>query len=135
DVALQICGKTNSKMVISQLIADAGIRYHVEMRAFDCNSGATLAQEQADINSRNEVVHELGATAVRLRQKLGEPSDSLARFNQPLEKALSASLEALQAGTEGGKLHFAGDIPGALKLYQRAVELDPNLALTHEAMG
>jgi len=135
DVARQICAKTNSKMVISQSIADAGNGYHLEMRALDCGSGATLRKEQTDIGSRNEVIHELGATSVHLRAKLGEPSDSLARFNQPLEKALSASLEALQAGAEGTKLHYAGDVAGALKLYQRTIELDPNLALTYEGMG
>src|SRR5580692_2293376 len=135
DVARQICGKTNSKMVISQSIADAGNGYHLEMRALDCGSGATLGKQQADIGSRNEVIHELGVTSVHLRAKLGEPSDSLARFNQPLEKALSASLEALQAGAEGTKLHYAGDVAGALKLYQRTIELDPNLALTYEGMG
>jgi len=135
DVARQICAKTNSKMLISQSIADAGNGYHLEMRALDCSSGATLGKEQADIGSRNEVIHELGVTAVHLRAKLGEPSDSVARFNQPLEKALSASLEALQAGAEGTKLHFAHDLAGAVKLYQRAVELDPNLALTYEGMG
>src|SRR5216683_7360846 len=135
DVARQICAKTNSKMVISQSIADAGNGYHLEMRALDCSSGATLGKQQADIGSRNEVIHELGATAVHLRAKLGEPSASLARFNQPLEKALSASLEALQAGAEGTKLHYAGDVAGALKLYQRTIELDPNLALTYEGMG
>jgi eukaryotic-like serine/threonine-protein kinase len=135
DVARQICAKTNSKMLISQSIADAGNGYHLEMRALDCSSGATLGKQQADIGSRNEVIHELGVTAVHLRAKLGEPSDSLARFNQPLEKALSASLEALQAGAEGTKLHYAGDVAGALKLYQRTIELDPNLALTYEGMG
>jgi tetratricopeptide (TPR) repeat protein len=134
-VARQICAKTNSKMVISQSIADAGNGYHLEMRALDCSSGATLRKEQADFGSRNEVIHELGVTAVHLRARLGEPSASLARFNQPLEKALSASLEALQAGAEGTKLHIAGDVAGALKLYQGAVELDPNLALTYEGMG
>jgi eukaryotic-like serine/threonine-protein kinase len=72
---------------------------------------------------------------VRLRSKLGEPSDSLARFNQPLEKALSASLEALQAATQGNKFSLAGDAEGALKLYQRAVELDPNLAIGYWRMG
>jgi len=72
-VARQICGKTNSKMVISQSIADAGNRYHLEMRALSCDSEAILAQQQEDISSRNEVVHELGVTAVRLRAKLGEP--------------------------------------------------------------
>jgi serine/threonine protein kinase/tetratricopeptide (TPR) repeat protein len=135
DVARRICGKTNSKMVISQSIADAGNGYHLEMRALDCSSGATLRKEQTDIGSRNEVIHELGVTAIHLRARLGEPSASLARFNQPLEKALSASLEALQAGAEGTKLHYAGDLAGALKLYQRTIELDPNLALTYVGMG
>src|SRR6267154_661130 len=86
-IARQICGKTNSKMVISDSIADAGNRYHLEMRALDCGSGATLAEERTDITTRDQVIHELGATAVRLRRKLGEPAELLARFNQPLEKA------------------------------------------------
>src|SRR5580692_3359942 len=135
EIARQICSKTNSKMVISDLIADAGNRYHLEIRALDCGSGATLAEERTDISARNQVVHELGATAVRLRRKLGEPAESLVRFNQPLEKATSASLEALQTGAEGTKLFLAGNAEGALKLYQQAVELDPNVALTHGRMG
>jgi tetratricopeptide (TPR) repeat protein len=135
EIARQICGKTNSKMVISDSIADAGNRYHLEMRALDCGSGATLAEERSDISARNQVVHELGATAVRLRRKLGEPAESLARFNQPLEKATSGSVEALQTGAEGARLFLAGKAEGALKLYQQAVELDPNLALMHGRMG
>jgi eukaryotic-like serine/threonine-protein kinase len=135
EVALQICRKTNSKMAISDSIADAGNRYHLEMRALDCGSGATLAEERTDISARNQVVHELGATAVRLRTKLGEPAESLARFNQPLEKATSTSLEALQTGAEGTKLFLAGHAEDALKLYQQAVELDPNLALMHGRLG
>jgi DNA-binding winged helix-turn-helix (wHTH) protein len=135
EVARQICGKTNSKLVISQSISDAGNGYHLQLRALDCGSGATLAREQADIGKRNEVVHELGVTAARLRARLGEPADSLGRFNQPLEMALSSSLEALQAGTQGSKLYLAGDARGALKLYQRAVELDPILAVIYQGIG
>jgi DNA-binding winged helix-turn-helix (wHTH) protein len=135
EIARQICRKTNSRMVISDSIADAGNRYHLEIRALDCRSGATLAEEKTDISARNQVVHELGATAVRLRRKLGEPSESLARFNQPLEKATSASLEALQTGAEGTKLFLAGNPQAALPLYQRGIELDPDLALTYEGIG
>jgi DNA-binding winged helix-turn-helix (wHTH) protein/tetratricopeptide (TPR) repeat protein len=135
EVARQICSKTNSKMVISDSIADAGNGYRLEMRALDCGSGATLAEEGRAINARNEVVHELGATAARLRRKLGEPAQSLARFNQPLEKATSASLEALQTGAEGTKLFLAGNPEAALPLYQRGIELDPELALTYEGIG
>jgi eukaryotic-like serine/threonine-protein kinase len=135
EIARQICSKTNSKMVISDSIADAGNRYHLEMRALDCGSGATLAEERTDISARNQVIHELGVTAVRLRRKLGEPAESLARFNQPLEKATSASLEALQTGAEGTKLFLGGNPQAALPLYQRGIELDPDLALTYEGIG
>ncbi len=135
EVARQICGKTNSKLVISQSIGDAGNGYRLQMRALDCGSGATVAKEQVDIGKRNEVVHELGVRAARLRAKLGEPADSVARFNPPLEQALSSSLEALQAATEGGKLYLAGDTEGALKLFQRAVELDPNFAVAYGRLG
>jgi DNA-binding winged helix-turn-helix (wHTH) protein/tetratricopeptide (TPR) repeat protein len=134
-IARQICNRTGSRMVISDSIADSGNGYRLEMKALDCGSGATLAGEREDINSRNQVVHELGATAIRLRRKLGEPSDSLARFNQPLEKATSASLDALQAAAEGGKLYLTGDAKAALKIYQQAVELDPDFALVHGRMG
>jgi DNA-binding winged helix-turn-helix (wHTH) protein len=135
EVARQVCGKTNSKLVISQSIGDAGNGYHLQMRALDCKSGATLANEQTEIGKRNEVVNQWGVIAARLRAKLGEPADSLARFNQPLEEALSASLEALQAATQGLKLSLAGDAEGGLKLYQRAVELDPNFAVAYARMG
>jgi tetratricopeptide (TPR) repeat protein len=135
EIARQICSKTNSKMVITDSIADAGNRYHLEITALDCGSGATLAEEETDISARDQVIHELGVTAVRLRRKLGEPTESLARFNQPLEKATSASLEALQVGAEGLKLFLAGNPQAALPLFQRESELDPELALTYEGIG
>ena len=116
EIARQICSKTNSKMVIADSIADAGNRYQVKIRALDCDSGAILTEETADIGARNQIVHELGATAARLRRKLGEPAESLARFNQPLEKATSASLEALQTGTQGTKLFLAGNQQAALQI-------------------
>jgi DNA-binding winged helix-turn-helix (wHTH) protein len=135
EIARQICSKTNSKMVISDSIADAGNGYHLEIRALDCGSGATLAKEGIDTSARNQIVHELGATAARLRRKLGEPAESLARFNQPLEIATSASLEALQTGTEGMKLFLAGNPQAALPLFQRGIELDPDFALLYEDIG
>jgi tetratricopeptide (TPR) repeat protein len=44
-------------------------------------------------------------------------------------------LEALQIGTEGTKLFLGGNPQAALPLYQRAIELDPDLALTYEGIG
>ena len=112
DVARQVCGQDQQQA--GDLPVDRRCRQWLPFTdaRLDCGSGATLAKEQAEIAKRNEVVHELGVTAARLRAKLGEPAESLARFNQPLEKALSSSLEALQAATQGLKLSLAGDAEG-----------------------
>jgi len=135
EVAHQICLRTNSKLLITTSIADAGNGFRIDLDAADCQSGRNVARIHEFVADRNRVVHGFGAAFVRLRQKLGEPAASLARFNQPLDEALSPSIEALQVGTMGYKRHLAGDFKGAISYYQRAVELDPNLAPTYEGLG
>ena len=134
DVARQVCLRTNSKLVIASSIADAGIRYRIRLRAMDCQSGkeVRIRDEAAE---RNQVVHVFGLAAAQLRRKLGEPEASLARFNKPLEEALSSSVEALQVGTLGYKRHIVGDVKGAIPYYRRALELDPNFAPTYEGLA
>jgi DNA-binding winged helix-turn-helix (wHTH) protein/Flp pilus assembly protein TadD len=134
EVARQVCLRTNSKLVIASSIADAGIRYRIELRAIECQSGKELGvhEEAAD---RNQVVHVLGTAAAQLRRQLGEPAASLSRFNKPLEQALSSSVEALQIGNLGYNRHIREDFKGAIGYYQRALELDPNLATTYEGLG
>jgi len=134
EVARQVCLRTNSKFAITDSIADAGSRYRIEMQAIDCQSGAAVARVE-EVANRNEVVHVLGVSAAQLRRKLGEPAASLARFNMPLEEALTSSMEALQVGTLGYKRHIVGDLKGAIPYYQHALELDPNLAPTYEGLG
>jgi eukaryotic-like serine/threonine-protein kinase len=135
EVARQICRRTNSKLLITSSIADAGNGFRIDLDAADCQSGKNVASTHEFVAERNRVVHVFGAAFVRLRQKLGEPTESLARFNRPLDEALSPSIEALQLGTMGYKRHLAGDFKGAISYYQRAVELDPNLASAYEGLG
>jgi eukaryotic-like serine/threonine-protein kinase len=135
EVARQVCLRTNSKLVIAASIADAGNGFRVGVDAEDCQSGRIVAGIRKEVADQNQVVHVLGIAGAQLRRKLGEPAASLARFNKPLEEALSSSVEALQVGTLGTKRHLAGDVKGAIPYYQRALELDPNLAPTYEGLG
>jgi eukaryotic-like serine/threonine-protein kinase len=135
EVAGQICLHTNSKLVIVATIADAGNGFRIGLDAADCQSGTIVAGIRKEAADQNQVVHVLGLAAVQLRGKLGEPEASLASFNKPLDEALSSSVEALQVGTLGYKHHIAGDVKGAIPYYQRALELDPNLAPTYKGLA
>jgi pentatricopeptide repeat protein len=57
------------------------------------------------------------------------------QYNQPLELAASSSPEALQLLAQGYKHHIVNDVQTAESLYQRAIEVDPNLALAYSALG
>jgi DNA-binding winged helix-turn-helix (wHTH) protein/Flp pilus assembly protein TadD len=135
EVARQVCLRTNSKLVIAASIADAGNGFRIGLDAEDCQSGRIVTGIRDEVADQNQVVHVLGVAAAQLRRKLGEPAASLARFNKPLNEALSSSVEALQVGNLGYKRHIAGDAEGAIPYYLRALELDPNLATTYEGLG
>ncbi len=109
-------------------IANAGNYYRIALSAMDCHSGKTLAKVQKQTNDRNQIVKTLGLAGHQLRGDLGEPEDSLRRFNTPLEQETSWSLEALQAHSQAWRLRAEKGDTAALPQYKRAVELDPNLA-------
>ena len=135
QIARQVCLHTNSKVVLSTSIADAGNDFRIELSALDCESGTAMARVTAISTSRAEIIRVLGVATSQMRSKMGEPSDSIARFNQPLDKATSSSLEAVQLLTEGYRQHLTGNIRGALVHYQRATQLDPDFALAQAAVG
>jgi DNA-binding winged helix-turn-helix (wHTH) protein/tetratricopeptide (TPR) repeat protein len=135
EVAHEVCLRTNSKLVIASSIADAGNGFRIGLDAEDCQSGRIVAGIRKEVANQNQVIHVLGVAAAQLRRKIGEPAASLARFNKPLDEALTPSVEALQVGTLGYKRHILGDFKGAIPYYQRTLELDPNLAPTYEGLG
>ncbi len=133
QVARQICLRTASRLVIASSIAGLGNGFRVETAGMDCQSGKEVASVQQRVAGRSDIFRALGLCLVQLRRKLGEPASSISKFNQPLETATSASPEALQLLTDGYIRQLAGDYVSALSDYQRAVAVDPQLALGYAA--
>lgn len=135
DIARRVCLRTNSKLIIASSIADAGNHFRIELNALSCQNGDVIARVRKDVASRNEIVHMVGVSAAQLREKLGEPASSLAKFNKPLEQATSPSPEAVQQLAVGYKRHLALDLQGAIQHYRRAIELDPDFGLAYAGLG
>jgi eukaryotic-like serine/threonine-protein kinase len=133
--ARQVCVKTGSKLAITGSIVEAGNGFGLKIQAIECESGRTIAAVAGEAPSSAQVVRTVGLETVELRSKLGEPAASVARFNKPLESATSSSPEALQMLIEGHKRHLVSDFRGAISKYQRALDLDPNLAEALTVLG
>jgi hypothetical protein len=74
----------------------------ITLRALDCVSGSTLAEEQAQATSKEEVISVLGSAASQFRERLGESLGMVQRYDTRVEEATTPSLEALKAYSQGG---------------------------------
>ena len=116
-------------------IGSLGSEYVLGLKAVNCQSGDTLAQEQVTAASKEKVLDALGEAASKLRGELGESLATVQKFDVPLEQATTSSLEALKAYSLGRKAFNEKGAAAALPYNQRAIELDPNFAMGYLAVG
>jgi eukaryotic-like serine/threonine-protein kinase len=129
EVARELCQRAGSKAYLAGTIGSLGSEYVLGLKAVNCRSGDTLAEEQVTAASKEKVLDALGVAATKLRPELGESVATVQKLDVPLVQATTSSLEALQELGRGIK---AGDEKGfaaALPYHQHAIELDPNFVM------
>jgi serine/threonine protein kinase/tetratricopeptide (TPR) repeat protein len=135
EVARELCLRSGSKVYIAGAIGSLGSEYVLGLKAVICESGDTLAEEQATAASKEKVLDALGGAASKLRTELGESLATVQKFDVPLAHATTPSLEALQAYTQGLKAYVEKGPAAALPYHQRAIALDPNFVMGYRALG
>ena len=135
EVARELCLRAGSKAYIAGSIGSLGSEYVLGLKAVNCQSGDTLAEEQVTAASKEKVLDALGEAASKLRSELGESLATVQKFDVPLAEATTSSLEALKAYSLGRKAKNEKGPAAALPYDQHAIELDPNFAMGYRAVG
>ncbi len=135
DLARDLCLRAGSKAMLAGSIASLGSQYVITLNAVNCQSGDSLAQEQAEASSKEQVLGALGSAVSKMRGKLGESLASIQKFDTPIEQVTTSSLEALKAFAMGNAEFDHGRERESLPFYKRAIELDPNFAWVYARMG
>jgi serine/threonine protein kinase/tetratricopeptide (TPR) repeat protein len=135
DLARDVCLRVGSKAMLSGSIASLGTQYILTLNAVNCQSGDSLAQQQAEASSKEQVLSALGNAVSKLRGTLGESLASVQKFDVPIAQVTTASLDALKAFALGNAEFDRGRAMDSLPFYRRAVELDPNFAWVYARMG
>ncbi len=92
DVAREVCQRAGSKAYIAGSIVGLGNQYVLGLKAVNCQSGETLAQEQVTATAKERVLRVLGEAASQLRGELGESMATVQKFDVPLAEATTSSL-------------------------------------------
>ena len=134
DVAGELCVRTGSKAILLGSISKLGGQYVVGIDAVGCSTGDTLATEQEEAATKEDVLKALSKAASSLRSKLGESLASVQKFDVPVE-ATTTSLEALKAYSMGITTSRTKGDAAAIPFLKHALELDPNFAMAYVSLG
>lgn len=130
-VAQEICQRQNAKAVLQGSLKGIGSHYVLQLNTTNCQTGEPLAEEEAEVANKEQVIAALGSMAARMRKKLGESLVLVEQYDAPVLQATTSSLPALKAYSLGVAEQERGEDAGAIPFFKRAVELDPNFALAY----
>jgi len=134
-LAREIAAREQLKALVAGSIGKLGTHYVLTLEALNAQSGDVIAREQVEVASREEVLAALGTAAAKLRGRLGESLASIRRFDVPLARATTPSLEALHAyslALDDGRMNLREE---AIPHLERALELDPQFALAQATLS
>ncbi len=135
EFARDLCQRVGSKAFLAGSITSLGTQYVIGLKAVDCSTGDTLAQEQETAANKESVLKALDKETADLRGKLGETLASIRRFDTPVDDATTPSLEALRAFSLGLKTDNEKGTAEAIPLFKSAIELDPNFAAAYSSLA
>jgi putative peptide modification system cyclase len=116
-------------------VTDSGGSLRVAVDVVDPHSRSTVWVSRATARRPEDLLPAIDAVVEELRTKLGESLQALADYSMPLARATTANLEALQIYSVARKQYQDGHHDDARRLFERALELDPEFAMAHAGIA
>ena len=135
EIAREICERQGLKAFLVGSISNLGSHYVLTLEATNAQTGDPIARQQAEAESKEQVLSTLGNAATKLREKLGESLASIQKYDAPISEATTSSLEALKVFSMGVEQQLKGKYLEAIPFFKRATGMDPNFARAYAAMS
>ncbi len=135
EIAQGVCVRTASAAVLDGSIGSLGSQYILALRAKNCATGDVLADEQAQVARKEDVLGSLSEMATQVRKRLGESRVTIEKYSRPLQEATTASLDAWKTFTTANQVYMSSGRARAQPLFERVIAIDPDFAIAHARLG
>jgi len=130
----EICLREGLKGLLVGSIAKFGHTYDLVVH-IQSPSGSNIVTQNVTVANADDIPKKVDEVADKVRRELGESLESLKENSVPLEQVSSKSLDAVRYFTLGKQSLYRADVPQAVLMFTKALELDPNFAVAHEYLG
>lgn len=134
-MAAELCQRLAVQAMLEGSVSAVGGSTVIALVATDCESGAPIAREQAEVLRKEDVLRVLGELTASVRTALGEPRTTFTAHNVRIEDATTPSLEALRAYTEANGRRASGRELEGIEWLERAIQADPGFALAYTTLS
>ncbi|HEY1340106.1 MAG TPA: tetratricopeptide repeat protein, partial [Bryobacteraceae bacterium] len=133
-LARLVATRQGISVVVAGSIQSGGGGYNITVKALDTATGNPLAEKNARASGKQEVLAAVGKLAAPIRKALGDSTPESAQA-LAAETYSSSSLDAAQAYAKAQDLNLTGQFDGAVKQYEQAVALDPNMGRAYAGLA
>jgi tetratricopeptide (TPR) repeat protein len=135
SIAREIAQREQLKALVAGSIASLGSHYVLALEAINAATGDVMARDQVEVARKEDVLAALGNSVKNLRVTLGESLATVKRFDVPLPRATTGSLEALHAYSLA--LDQGREVPRveAIPHLEKAIALDPSFAMAYALLS
>jgi tetratricopeptide (TPR) repeat protein len=134
DVAREIAAREGYPAVIQGEVRTAGGGFVLTASIVGGEAWRSLAGFRATARTEDDLIPAIESLSRDIRDKSGESLRSVQRA-PALSTVTTASLEALRLYSRADDTERGGDLVGAVELYERAIEADPDFAMAHRKLG
>jgi tetratricopeptide (TPR) repeat protein len=134
DVARELASREGYGAVIEGEIGTAGAGYVLTASIVGGADWTSLAAFRATARSEDDLIDAIESLSRDIRDKSGESLRTVGS-SPPLRRVTTGSIEALRAYSRAEALESEGDNLGAVELYERAIEIDPEFAMAYRKVG
>lgn len=121
-------------VVVGGSIEPSGSGYKVSVEAVDASTGKPIVTKEVDADNKQEVLAAAGKLAAGIRTALGDTTPQSAQLTAA-ETFTAGSIEAAHAYAAAQAFQYEGKWDDAIKEYQHAIQLDPNLGRAYAGLG
>jgi DNA-binding winged helix-turn-helix (wHTH) protein/tetratricopeptide (TPR) repeat protein len=134
-VAREVCQRAGGMAVLVGSISSLGTHYALGLNAVNCQTGESVSRQEAEVESRENILQALDRISTKTRGTLGESLSSIQKYDVPLDQATTSSLEALRFYRVGLQADLTQGSAAAIPFFKQAIALDPNFSEAYGALG